>query len=118
MSFTVQTDEGVVSAHVPAGAFMDAAANDTMAALEFAVHSVVARDTAAPEHRAKCVVSLSMDPATMRGLVFLLADKSGLPLLNEQQWRHVCTALRYMDVDTSRRDGEELADHIERSWPS
>lgn len=110
MSFTVQTDEGVVSAHIPSGAFMDAAANDTMAGLELAVHSVIARDTAAPEYRAKCVVSLSMDPNTMKALVFLLAEKTNMPLLTASEWQTVVDVLR----TSAARACHDLAEKIER----
>lgn len=112
MSFKVSTEVGSVSAHVHPGAYMDAAVTNSgqMAGLELGVDRFSANDIARPSDRAPAVVTFSMHPDTMRAMVYLLAQKTGLPLLTAVEWQTIVDVLR----TSNARACHELADKIER----
>jgi hypothetical protein len=119
MSFTVTTDTGVVSAHVPAGGYTDAACSESgaMAGFEFAVDGVTCNDSPRSERHAQCTVTVSMDQMTMRAWAMLLAVKSGMPAFTVSEWAEIATALDMSDVERRSDRGGKLAARIRDAYP-
>jgi hypothetical protein len=106
--FDVKTDEGVVTGRVD-GIYMDAAVAGDTAGLEVSLETAHAFDQARGTRHRKLELTLDMTPQTMRELAVLLAQKSGLPALNEREWRMVAQALL--------ASGEsELADQVATAY--
>lgn len=110
MSFNVSaTESGTVSARIPAGTYMDAfvTRSGEGAGLEFAVSHYAANDApTGTEPR----ISVTMHPATMKALTALLAERSGMPLFNANQWSIIEDSLKMRLVD---REAENInAPHL------
>lgn len=118
MKAKLELESGVVSATVPALGYMDAAVVGELGGLELAVEHVRVTSEGAPSYRADPIVVLAMTPDTMRTLAILLAEKTGMPLLNEREWRNVVGALNATATPGAVFDGRELADRIEQSLGS
>jgi hypothetical protein len=106
--FDVKTTEGVVTGHIAPTAYMDAATVGDTAGFEVALERVHAFDAPRSQRHAPLVLSLDMDPATMRQLALVLAVKSGMPAFNEREWRTIADAL----VSTAGNGHAELASRI------
>lgn len=90
--FDVKTEEGVVTGRVN-GVHMDAAVVGDTAGIEVSLDHMHAFDGHRGTRAAQLVLSLDLDPATMRDLAVLLAVKSGMPAFNEREWLEIADML-------------------------
>lgn len=103
-------DRAVLSAHIPDGAYMDAAKSGGLAGLELECTLHALRTGAEPHRGTRDIVTLDADPATLQRLGLTILERLGTPALNDSEWRMVIGALRSFHASNT----DALADRLEQ----
>src|SRR4051794_9811948 len=94
MSFSSEITNGIVTAHIAPGAYMDAGRSGDIAGLEFAVDRSRMSDAPREQRHADLELTLDFEPDTGRALAYLLAEKMGVPMFNAREWTRIEDALQ------------------------
>lgn len=103
-------DRAVLSAHIPDGAYMDAAKSDGLAGLELECTLHALRTGAESYRGTRDIVTLDADPATLQRLALTILERLDTPALNDSEWRMVIGALRAYHASNT----DALADRLEQ----
>lgn len=116
MTFNAEITNGIVTAHIAPGAYMDAGRSGEIAGLEFAVERSRMSDAPREQRHANLVMTLDFTPATGRALCYLLAEKMGLPMFSEREWLEIATALELAEIEAHTNHLQPLADRIRSAY--
>ena len=105
-NLSASLESGVITGRID-GSHMDAAVAGSTAGLEVSLERGAVRTEYSGPRARDLMLTLDMEPSTMRELAVLLAIKSGMPAFNEGEWRQIWNALeRDGHFDLSRRISE------------
>lgn len=91
--FEAKITNGVVSGTIKPLGYVDAAVHGETAGLEIALENVRVSDHAQPSYRAPLVLTLACSPENLKVLALVFAERSGMPLFNDREWRLIADHL-------------------------
>lgn len=114
--FNAEITNGIVTAHIAPGAYMDAGRSGEIAGLEFAVERSRMSDAPREQRHANLVMTLDFAPETGRALCLLLASKMGLPAFSEREWHEIADALGVANAEGYDPALVEYAERIRQAY--